>query len=83
MPVYDRVYAHERWPASVRRIKVFQIRAVRVCPPCADEDGFDRRVIGEVVFEGFAHGFGVAGEGEVVCVHRYVYKVVDFEEWMR
>lgn len=82
MPVYNRVYAHERRPASIRGIEVFQVRAVRVCPPRADEDGLDRRVVGEVIFEGFAHGFGVAGEREVVCVLRYVYEIVDFEEWV-
>ena len=82
MPVYNRVYAHERRPASIRGIEVFQVRAVRIRPPRADEDGFDRRVVGEVVLEGFAHGFGVAGEREVVCVLRYVYEIVDFEEWV-
>jgi len=83
MPVYDGVYAHERRPASIRGIKVFQVRAMRIRPPRADKDGFDWWVVGQVVFEGFAHGFGVAGEREVVCVLRHVYEFVDFEEWVR
>ncbi len=37
-----------------------------VGPACANEDGADGRLGGEVGGEGFAHGEGEAGEGEVV-----------------
>lgn len=50
---------------------------MRVGAACADEDGFDLRVVVQVVGEGFAHWLCVAGEGEAVfgcggldeCVH--------------
>lgn len=56
---------------------------MRVCPSRADEDGFDGGVVGEVVGEGFFHGFGVAGEGEVICSEAGVDEVVDFLERVR
>lgn len=51
-----------------------------ICPPCADEDGFDLWVVGEVGCEGFAHGVLVACEIEVVFSGRVVDEVVDFGE---
>ena len=38
MPVYHRMYAHERRPASVSRIEEFQVRTMRICSSGADED---------------------------------------------
>lgn len=80
MPVDNGVDAHERRPAAIRRVEVFQLRAVGICAPRADEDGADGGVVGQVVGEGFAHGFGVAREGEVVGLHAVVDESVDFGE---
>lgn len=46
----------------------------------ADEDGFDLRVVGEVVAEGFAHGLCVAGEVEMVFLDGELDEGVDFFE---
>lgn len=80
VPVDDGVDAHEARPAAVRGVEGLECRAMGVGAPGADEDGADAGVVGEVVGEGFFHGFGVAGEGEVVGVHGVVDEGVDLGE---
>ena len=72
--------AHELRPAAVGGVEEGEVAAVRVCSPRADEDGFDFRVIGEVVGEGLAHGFCVAGEVEVVFCCGELDEGIDFVE---
>lgn len=80
VPVDDGMDAHEGRPAAVRRVEVLQALAVGVGAAGADEDGADAGFVGKVVGEGFLHGFGVAGEGEVVGVRAGQDEVVDLLE---
>ena len=53
---------------------------MRVGSSGADEDGADVGCVVKVVGEGFAHGFGIAGEVKVVFADGEVDEVVDFWE---
>lgn len=44
MPVYDRMYTHERRPIVVGRVEVREMCAVGICAAGPDEDGSHGRV---------------------------------------
>lgn len=60
------MYAHEFGPSMICRVKVFEMLAVRIGPPRADEDGFHLWGIMQVVCEGSLHRFRIFQQTEGV-----------------
>lgn len=80
MPIDNRMHAHKRRPPPIRRVKVRQLRAVRVRAPRADKDGAHARVLREVGGKGGLHGRGAAREGEAVGARGAADEGLDFGE---
>lgn len=66
MPINHRMYPHKRRPAPIRGIEECELRAVWIRASGSDEDCLNGGCICEIGGEGFAHGFVVLREGEVV-----------------
>lgn len=76
------MYANELGPAVVCRVKMLQMLAVRICPPRADEYGFDRGHVMQIVCEGSLHGLCIFEQREGVCFGARHDKLLDFCERM-
>ena len=86
MPVYDRMYTHERRPIVVGRVEVREMCAVGICAAGSDKNGSHSRVRRQVEFEGVAEGYYRFGYRYRVAA-RAVYAVVrvrlDSRVWFR
>lgn len=80
VPVNNRVYSCKCWPSGIRRVKMFQIRTVGVCSPCADKDSLQFGSLLQISLQRRSHGQTIPAQIEVVLGHGVFHELIDLGE---